>query len=220
MHDLPQFTSFEGYPPVFPQFNRGISAQTLRPIAPTPLQIHQQNYHTGGIPSYGPATGPLVPTTMNDAFNLNVAPAPLSADVLGSFQTGSTYLFGQGASNFQQASLQRHASISGGDAGYQRGSGPFSAGYFQERPSLGRSNSLASFDPMQNVPISQPPIGRFPPFLPSQVPQSTPRRDEGTPLTSTQLAAFNDQPLPPDHPFYPEMRANIEESRGDISSPG
>ena len=40
------------------------------------------------------------------------------------------------------------------------------------------------------------------------------------PLTSTQIAALGVQPLPPDHPFYSEVKAQIYDPTMEIAASG
>ncbi len=189
-----------------------MSNQTLRPIAPTPLQIHQQNYYAARDPSYIPFGGPFTPDLANDSFLADPCPVHVSADISRPLQASSSSLFDQGVgSSFE--STQRHDLISGPDLlGYQPWTGALAVEPLQDRPCLIRSNTLTSVDPVPGAIASQLPSGVFPPMaLSSHAPasQSSSSTDDDAPLTSTQIAAFGGQALPPDHPLYSEVTAQI-----------
>lgn len=94
--------------------------------------------------------------------------------------------------------------------------------------SLTRSNTLPSFDSAslalgyQMHGAALPPGGLSDHAPTSQFNVTT---DDITPLTPTQIAAFEGQPLPPDHPYYSEVRAHIHDhisgtaSQGESTSP-
>jgi hypothetical protein len=220
---LSHFASFEGYPTAFPRLNTGVSNQTLRPIAPTPLQVHQQNYYSTSDPSSLPQGGPITPALTHDTFLADPSPIPLSADSSGTFPSSSQYLFGEGSRGLQHGSLQRHASISGCHPGYQPWLGALNSEQVQNRPTLARSNTLTSFNPFTSPLISQPSGDVFSPMAlpcqPSAPPFSSSTEDQA-PLTSTQIAAFGGQPLPPDHPFYSEVKEHYSDPNLDIASRG
>ena len=217
------FPSIEGYPSALPHVESGTSSHALRPLAPIPLQAHQHNYY-GGDPSYVSAGVPITPALTNDALAADSTPVPLSADAFGTFQPGPNYLFDNGARTAQHGSLQRHASLSGPSHGYQNWSAAYTPAQGQGRPLLTRSNTLTSYSPMTSASISQVPAGDFRPMpLPSEIPTSqfsSAITDDAASLTSTQIAAFEGQAFPSDHPFYSEATPHIDRTRLEMTSNG
>ena len=219
---LSHFASFEGYPSAPPRLDNGGSA-SLRPIRPTPLHTHQRNYN-GVIDASCVIPGaPMMPALTPDAFAANPVPFPLSADALGTFQQVPHHLYGDGTRAVPHSPLQRHASVSGVNPGVQTWSEGFPPQQVQSRDLLTRSNTLASYDPMVGASTAPLPAREFPSLmLSSGVPASqfSPPMHDGARLTSTQLAAFDGQPLPSDHPFYLDATAQVGHGRFELTSNG
>jgi hypothetical protein len=209
------FASFEGYPLTCPPLSTGASNQALRPIAPTPLQGHPSNYFVTRDPSYIPSDSPFTATSASQSFLVDPSPIPLSADISGTFQSGS---YSQ-----PYGSTPRRDSISGPNPGYQHWAGTHTAENVQHTPFLARSSNSPSFDSIPSPSTCQDHGTGFPPgALPGHAPAShfnTTRNYESR-LTSTQIAALGGQPLSPDHPFYLEMRAQINDSMMETASQG
>jgi hypothetical protein len=140
---------------------------------------------------------------------------PLSGGISGTFQSGShSQLYG---------STARHVSISGPNAGYQHWAGAHTGENAQHIPFLARSESSPLFDAGERASTGQNHGTGFPPAaLPNHasVSQFNITAHHESPLTSTQIAAFGGQPLSPDHPFYLEMRAQINDSMLETASQG
>jgi hypothetical protein len=211
---LSNFASFESYSSALPRLPASASGQALRPIAPTPLQLHQQNYYATRDPSYIPSGSPFTPAIAGENF-LGDQSTPRSANISGTFQSGSRYLPGEGREFAGPGWTQRHASIAVPNSGYQGWTGAFNADPLHHTRYRARSNTLASFNPLSSDYITQSPDASLAPI--SQFPSPV---DDHTLLTSTQIAALNGQPLPPDHPFYSEVRAHIHESESGTTSTG
>lgn len=212
---LSQFAPFEGYPSTCPPLNTGASSQTLRPIAPTPLQINQQHYYAARDPPYVPSGSPFMAPPASQSFLGDPSPIPLSAGISGTFQSGSH--------GPPYVSTPHHAAIPGRDPGYHRWSGAPTAEHIQDTPFLTRLNISPSFDPLQSASTRQLHSAGFSPeALPNHAPgsQFNVTANDDSPLTSTQIAAFGGQPLPPDHPFYLEMRAQIHDAALETASQG
>jgi hypothetical protein len=221
---LSHYAPFEEYSSSLPRLEGGLSHQSLRPIRPTPLPTHQPNYHAMGDASYINPGGSITPALTESTSAADHVPPPFSADALGTFQPYPHYSFGDGARTVSHGELQRHASISGPDPG-QSWAGGFTPQQAQGGHLLARSNTLTSYSPMTGAGASTAPLPAraFPPVtLPNGLPASqfSSPTDDGASLTSTQMAAYGDQPLPSDHPFYPEVTAHIDHSRFEMTSNG
>lgn len=220
---LSHFGSFEGYPSSFRRLSTGVLGQTLRNIAPTPLQLHQPNYYAARDPSYVPLSSPFTPAVSKDGFHAEPTPFPTSADNSGICQSSSQVHFGQGVGCFPHGTTHCHASRLGLELEYQRWTGASAAEQLHDRPFLARSNTLTSLSPFPSDIPTQQPGGVFPSVAlqdytaASQF--SSPTAND-TSLTSTQIAALCGQPLPPDHPFYSEVQAQINDFQSESASKG
>ena len=209
------FAPFEGFPLTCPPLSTGASSQALRPIAPTPLQGHQPNYYGTRDPSHVPSGSPFTATSASQSFLVDPTPMPLSGCIPGTFQSGSH--------SQPYGSTARHVSTSGPNAEYQHWAGAHTGQNAQHLPFLARSESSPLFDAGERASTGQDHGTGYPPAaLPNHASASqfSTIAHHGSPLTSTQIAAFGGQPLSPDHPFYLEMRAQINDSMLETASQG
>jgi hypothetical protein len=209
------FAPFEGFPLTCPPLSTGASNQALRPIAPTPLQGHQANYYGTRDPSYVPSSIPFTAASASQSFLVESAPMPLSGGVSGTFQSGSH--------SQPYGSTARHVSLSSSNAGYQHWAGAHTGENVQHIPFLARSDSSPLFDAGERASTGQDHGTRFLSTALSKhgpASQFSATAQDDSSLTSTQIAAYGGQPLPPDHPFYLEMRAQINDSMLETSSQG
>lgn len=220
---LSQVTSFDEYPSSCPPLHPGASSQSLRPIAPTPLQIQQQEYYAPRNSSYAPSGSPFTASQASESLLAGPSTAPVHASNPGTSQPGSHWVYADDRSHLSYGLAQRHGSISGPDPGYQRWTSALTAEQMRNASPLTRSNTLGSFDPASSALNYQvhgenlPPVG-----LPNHAPASQFNVTTGDviPLTPTQIAAFEGQPLPPDHPYYLEVRAHIHGTTSGTASQG
>ncbi|ERF76747.1 hypothetical protein EPUS_02286 [Endocarpon pusillum Z07020] len=218
---LSQITSFDEYSSSCPPLPPGASSQSLRPIAPIPLQIQQQEYYAPRNSSYAPSGSPFTASQASESLLAGPSTAPVHASNPGPSQPGSYWVYADGRGHLPYGLAQRHGSISGPDPGYQRWTSALTAEQMRNASPLIRSNTLASFDPASSALNYQvhgenlPPVG-----LPNHAPASQFNVTTGgvTPLTPTQIAAFEGQPLPPDHPYYSEVRAHIHDTTSGTAS--
>lgn len=217
------FSSFEGYHLATPRLESGASAQTLRPLAPTPLQPPQHDYY-GGDSSYLSAGVPLTPASTMDAAAGEPTPGIPSADATGTFPLpqGLNYSFDGGVRAAQQGSLQQHASVSGPSPGYQSWNEAYTPQQGHGRPSLTRASTSTSYNPVISPFVSQVPAGVIPSIpLPSEIPVSQfTAADDATSLTPTQIAAYDGQAFPFNHPFYSGPTPNIDRTSLEMTSNG
>jgi hypothetical protein len=215
------FASFDDYPPAFRRLSTGAPNQTLRPIAP--LQVHPQDYHAARDPPYDPYLTQFTPALGNDGFSLDPSPAPPTSEIPRTFHSAPQPLFGEGGGGSPYGLNQRRASILGPSPEYQQWAGDLPAETLHDRPSIARSNTLTSFNPVSDTSISQTQAGVFhPTALPNNEASSqfSSPTENVTHLTSTQIAAFGSQPLPPDHPFYSEMKGHVYDGGSGTDSNG
>ena len=207
------FAPFGGYTAA------GIS-QSLRPIAPTPLQFNQRSFYESINSSLGSSGRPINPALSHDISLGISSPVPLSADALRSFPSSLQYDISLDTQGHPIRPLHRHASVSGPHPDFPSWTGAFDGDQSRSRLAAGRSNTLASIDLSAVAHLSGE---AFPAISSTSYPptfQLSGQADFDTPLTSTQIAAYDDQPFPPDHPFYPELRTQISDPRLDVATRG
>jgi hypothetical protein len=164
-----------------------------------------------------------MPALGNDGFSVDPSSVPPTSEIPRTFHSASQCLFGEDVGGSPYGLNQRRASILGPSPEYQQWAGGLPVENLQDRPFNTRSNTLTSFNPVSDTSTSQTQAGVFPLTAlqnneaSSQFSSST---DNFTHLTSTQIAAFGGQPLPPDHPFYSEMKGHIYDGGSGTDSNG
>lgn len=185
--------------------------------------MHQQDYYAVRNPSYVPSGSPFTGPPATESLLAGPSTSTAHADSPSTSQSGSHWLYADERGHLPYGFAQRHGSIPGPDAGYQRWTSALTAEQMQNTSSLTRSNTLPSFDSASSALNYQMHGAALPPEgLSNRAPASqfNTTTDNNTPLTSTQIAAFEGQPLPPDHPYYSEVRAHIHDHTSGISSQG
>jgi hypothetical protein len=214
---LSHFASSEGYPSSLARAHPGTSSQSLRPIAPSPLQMNQRTSSGVEGPSFFSSSGLFSQSLANGSFFADRSLIPLSADSFETLQFGPHDFQGGGTDRHVCGITQHRASIPGHGLGHQRSADALSDERLHNRPSLARSSTLTSFIPFSSASNPQMPGEACPPSALLDYATAAPSAqfssstDDDTFPTSTQIAASGGQPLPPDHPFCSEVTAHLHD---------